>query len=138
MRNQSYAEFTGEIPDKLGWFAAKTNHTKLNTLNVREFAESGQISIKDLAKELHLSRPMLYQPTAPIDREIRERLVHVAMISDCAYELYKGDKKKTIDWVMHANQLFFGRSPFEMALAGKAESVLNKLHEWLGSEESTS
>ena len=132
---QSYTEFTGQIPDKLGWFASNSNLTKLNTENIREFAASGQISIKELAKELGLSRPKLYQPIALVDRKIRSRLVHVAMISDLAFELYKGDKKKTIEWVMHPNQLFFGHSPFEMAIADKASSVLTKLNEWLGKEE---
>ena len=138
MSMKSYTEFTGQISDKLGWFVKKSNLSKLNTTNLKAFAESGQISIKDFAKELHLSRPMLYQPAAPIDREIRLRLIHVTMISDLAFDLYGGDKKKTIEWVMHANQLFFGCSPFEMALAGKAESVLAKLNEWIGLDKSKS
>jgi uncharacterized protein (DUF2384 family) len=83
--------------------------------------------------QVGVSRPKLYQDEALItDKEIRDRLIPLVIISDLAFDLFEGNEAKTIHWVMTPNHLFFGHSPFEMALAGKARSVEDTLHEWLG------
>ncbi len=128
----SYIEHTGSIRDHLEWFAGNSTLTKINTATFRKAAALTNQSLSDLSNSLHISRPKLYQPSATVDRKIRERLISLVMISDLAFQLFQGDKEKTITWVMSPNHLFFGRSPFEKALAGEAESIVAKLNEWLG------
>ncbi len=129
---QSYIEHTGQISDHLQWFAANSALTKINTDSFKQAAEITSVSLTELAESLQISRPKLYQPSAAIDKKIRERLIGLVMISDIAFQLHEGDKEKTVIWVMSPNHLFFGRSPFEKALAGEAESVVAKLKELLG------
>ena len=131
MRNASYIEHTGQVSDHLKWFATNSAFTKINTDMFKRVAELTSLPLTELAETLEISRPKLYQPSATIDKKVRERLISLVMISDLAFQLHDGDKDKTILWVMSPNHLFFGRSPFEKALAGEAESVIAKLQEML-------
>jgi hypothetical protein len=130
--NQSYIEHTGQIIDHLNWFATNSAMTKINTETFKTAAQLTNIPLTELAEFLQVSRPKLYQPSATIDKKIRERLIELVMISDLAFQLHKADKSKTIIWIMSPNHLFFGRSPFEKALAGEAKSVIHKLQDMIG------
>ncbi len=132
MKQASYIEHTGQINDHLKWFAANSALSKINTQAFKRAAELTNLPLTALAESLHISRPKLYQPSATIDKKIRERLIGLVMISDLAFQLYEGDKLKTTSWVMSPNHLFFGRSPFEKALAGEAQSVVEKLEKMIG------
>jgi hypothetical protein len=122
----------GAIKDSMRWFH-DPGLTRLNTRNVKTYGKIAGKPVSRLAAEVGVSRPKLYQDEALItDKEIRDRLVPLVIISDLAFELFQGDEAKTINWVMTPNHLFFGQSPFEMALAGKARSVEDTLREWLG------
>ncbi|MCX6109883.1 MAG: DUF2384 domain-containing protein [Proteobacteria bacterium] len=128
----SLATERGAIKDSMRWFHDQ-GLTRLNTRNVKTYGKIAGKSVAKLAGEVGVSRPKLYQDEALItDKEIRDRLVPLVIISDLAFELFEGDETKTIHWVMAPNHLFFGHSPFEMALAGKAKSVEDTLREWLG------
>lgn len=123
----------GQIKDALQWFIPDKTFTRLNVDNFKKYGKLANKSISSLAEEIKVSRPKLYQHEALIsDRDVRERLIPLVIISDLAFEAFAQDEQKTIRWVMDANHLFFGRSPFEMALGGKSESVIQTLNEWLG------
>ena len=122
----------GAISDHLNWFAANSAMTQINTNTFKQAAEITRLPLTELARALRISRPKLYQPSSTVDRKIRERLIELVIISDLAFQLYEGDKNKTITWVMNPNHLFFGKSPFEKALAGEAKSVVDKLEEMIG------
>jgi hypothetical protein len=133
MENISSIDNRGTIQDTLRWFVPDTSFKRLNVENVKKYAKVANKSISSLAKDFQLSRPKFYQEQALIsDRDIRLRLIPLVIISDLAFQVFGKDKEKTVRWVMEANHLFFGYSPFEMALGGKSESVIQILKEWLG------
>ena len=121
----------GELKNYLYLFADNCLN-KINTENFIDLALRGSLSKKNLAEHLKISRAKLYKKEAVITEEdVRTRLIPLVRISDLAYELYGKDKVKTQDWLMAPNHLFFNFSPFQMALGGKADVVLEKLKEWL-------
>jgi hypothetical protein len=133
MEPSSGLDSKGQIKDALQWFIPDKTFTRLNVDNFKKYGKIANKSISSLAEEIKVSRPKLYQHEALIsDKEVRERLIPLVIISDLAFEAFAKDEQKTIRWVMDANHLFFGRSPFEMALGGKSESVIKTLSEWLG------
>ncbi len=133
MESLSNFEPKGQIKDALNWFVSDKTFTRLNVDNFKKYGKIANKSISNLAEEIRVSRPKLYQHEALItDKEVRERLIPLVIISDLAFEAFQGDVPKTVEWVMAPNPLFFGRSPFEMALGGKADSVVSTLREWLG------
>ena len=133
MESFNYVEDRGQIKDALKWFIPDKTFTRLNIENFKKYGKLANKSISALAQEIRVSRPKLYQNDALItDKEVRERLIPLVIISDLAFEAFAQDIEKTIAWVMAPNHLFFGRSPFEMAMGGKAESVIQTLREWLG------
>jgi hypothetical protein len=133
MEQYSGLDSKGQIKDALKWFIPDKTFTRLNVDNFKKYGKIANKSISSLAEEIKVSRPKLYQHEALIsDKDVRERLIPLVIISDLAYEAFAKNEEKTIRWVMDANHLFFGRSPFEMALGGKSESVIQTLNEWLG------
>ncbi len=131
--NHSEPSGRGQIKDSLGWFIPDRTFSKLNVDNFKKYTKITNRSVSSLAQDIKVSRPKLYQHEALIsDKEIRDRLIPLVIISDLAFEAFENDETKTVDWIMSPNHLFFGRSPYEMALAGKAESVIQTLREWLG------
>jgi len=133
MEALNHFESRGQIKDALKWFIPDRTFTRLNVDNFKKYGKLANKSISDLAEGIRVSRPKLYQQEALItDKEIRERLIPLVIISDLAFEAFDKNEEKTIEWVMTPNHLYFGRSPFEMALGGKAESVIQTLREWLG------
>ena len=122
---------TGQLKNYLGLFADKAL-TRLNTSAVINIAEHGSMNKKQIAEKLKMSRAKLYRKEARItDKEVRERLIPIVQISDIIYELYDKDKDKTMEWLMSPNHLFFNMSPFQMALDGKADIVLQKIDNWI-------
>ena len=133
MQSYSGLDSKGQIKDALQWFIPDKTFTRLNVDNFKKYGKIANKSISSLAAEIKVSRPKLYQHEALIsDKAVRERLIPLVIISDLAFEAFAQDEQKTVHWLMEANHLFFGRSPFEMALGGKAESVIQTLQEWLG------
>lgn len=133
MEQYSTLDSKGQIKDALQWFISDKTFTRLNVDNFKKYGKLANKSISSLAEDIKVSRPKLYQHEALIsDKDVRERLIPLVIISDLAYEVFAKNEEKTIRWVMDANHLFFGRSPFEMALGGKPESVIQTLKEWLG------
>jgi hypothetical protein len=123
----------GQIRDELQWFVSDNTFTRLNVDNFKKYGKLANKSISSMAEDIKVSRPKLYQHEAIIsDKFVREKLIPLVMITDLAFEAFGKDHEKTIGWVMQANHLFFGFSPYEMALGGRAESVIQTLKEWLG------
>jgi hypothetical protein len=133
MEALNHLDSKGQIKDALRWFVSDKTFTRLNVDNFKKYGKIANKSISSLAEDIRVSRPKLYQQEALItDKEVRERLIPLVIISDLAFEAFNKDEQKTVEWVMTPNHLFFGRSPYEMALGGKAESVIQTLREWLG------
>lgn len=133
MEQYSGQDSKGKIKDALQWFIPDKTFTRLNVDNFKKYGKLANKSISSLAEDIKVSRPKLYQHEAIIsNKDIREKLIPLVIITDLAFEAFAKDQEKTIRWVMDANHLFFGRSPYQMALGGKAESVIQTLNEWLG------
>jgi hypothetical protein len=126
---------TGQIHNYLG-LLADSALKKIDTKKFTELAEAGSMKKSQLAAELKMSRPKLYKSEAIITRkEIQERIVPFVYISDLAYLLFEKNRKKTMEWLMAPNHIFFNVSPFQMAMGGRAETVIAKLEEWLGVDQ---
>lgn len=121
---------TGQISDHLGLLADNALRS-INTENFIELGKSGSMTKAALSKAMGISRPKLYKREARITNEqIRQRLIPFVQIADLAYVLFEEERQKTMEWLMAPNQIFFNASPFQMAMGGKADVVLEKLEEW--------
>jgi hypothetical protein len=63
---------------------------------------------------------------------VDDSLIALVVISDLAFDAFDGDRLNTAGWIVNPNDLFFGMSPFEMCAAGRAQTVIETLLEWLG------
>lgn len=129
----------GELEDSLNLFTDSAL-TKIDTKNFLKLSDAGSLSKKDVARILKISRPKLYKREALITEEdVKTRLIPLVRIADLSFEVYGGEteehKQKARNWIMAPNHLFFNSSPFQMALGGKADVVIEKLNEWLQPEE---
>ncbi|MDQ3231438.1 MAG: hypothetical protein M3Q07_06415 [Pseudobdellovibrionaceae bacterium] len=122
----------GLIHNHLG-LLADTALRSIKTEKFIELAEYGGIKKKNMASDLGISRPALYMREARITKkESLDRLIPFVIISDLAFDLFAKDEKKTMEWLMTTNPIFFNFSPFQMAMGGKADQVIKKMKEWLG------
>ena len=121
---------TGQMSDYLGLLADNALRS-INTESFIELAKSGSMRKATLSEALGISRPKLYKQEARItDEQIRKRLIPFVQIADLAFLLFEKNRKKTMEWLMAPNHIFFNASPFHMAMGGRAEVVLEKLQEW--------
>src|SRR5690606_23847731 len=85
------------------------------------------LSVSELARQTHLSRPRLYQkelPLKPSDKLMR-RILHLVIATDEAFELLNRNQQETVLWLMEPNSAFFGATPFEVCFRGDGESLIN-------------
>jgi len=123
---------TGVINNYLGLLADKALRS-INTQKFIELADFAGESKTKLASELGISRPALYLSQAKITKkEVLDRLIPFVIIGDYAFVLFEHNESKTLEWLMTPNPIFFNFSPFQMAMAGKADPVIGKIKEWLG------
>jgi uncharacterized protein (DUF2384 family) len=105
---------TGQIRNYLG-LLTDSALKKIDTRKFIELAEAGSMKKSQLAAELKMSRPKLYKKEAIItQKEIQERIVPFIYISDLAYLLFGKDRKKTMEWLMAPNHIFFNVSPCDL------------------------
>ncbi len=119
------------IPDELEWFT-DINYKSLNPQTLKKISEISGLTITELSRDLKFSRTNFYNSKINVDPKIRTRLLDIALISNEVLYLYAGDKDKAFKWILSPNDLFFGSSPYHMALKGKGRSVLEKLYEMSG------
>lgn len=123
---------TGFISNHLGLLADKALRS-INTNKFIELADFGGVSKTKMAANLGISRPALYMSEAKITKkEVLDRLIPFVVISDYAFLLFEKNERKTMEWLMTPNPIFFNFSPFQMAMGGKSEPVIDKMKEWLG------
>ena len=113
-------------------FGILDSHRRLKSKNFLSFVAPSGLSKRQVFEKLGISRPKLYQSTIRLsDKDIHDVIIPFVMAADLAVQLWK-EKKQAKNWMMTSNSYFFGKSPFEVAMSGDGEAVIQLLMRWLG------
>lgn len=114
-------------------FGLLTNDlSKVNGSNYRNFL-GNSYSSEEAAKKLNKSRASVYKDEIKVPKDFIESfLVPLVIASDYAYILFDENDEKAKNWMLAPNTYFFGKSPFNLCLAGEGREVISFLKERLG------
>ncbi len=117
----------GKIQNHLGLLTEdKEGHQGFNPA---KFMKITGLSALGASKVTEASRPSMYKDFIILkpSTRLRERVYSLVTATDLAYDLFNKSKEDTINWMMSANSLLFGSSPFEVCMRGDGQPLI----EWL-------
>lgn len=92
---------------------------------------------QSLSKALKVARPRMYEDVVKfkLSSELKQKILHVVIATDEAYELLNNNEQQAALWLTSPNSAFMGYSPFEVCLQGRGEAVIEWLRVRLGKEQ---
>src|SRR5262249_832674 len=114
----------GKIHNSMGFLSEDHKYLLPQT-----FMTTTHLNSTEAAKELGTNRQAMYKNQIPLkpSSKLKERVMAVVSATDVAYELFDRNHDETAKWLVTANILLFGKSPFEVCMRGDGQ----KLVEWL-------
>ncbi len=97
-------------------------------LRPRALMEATGLGAAQLATRLNRQRPHMYREEIPLPTtKLKKCIIDLVLVTDLAFELFRGDRNETRRWMMLPNTVLFGKSPFEFCFANQGDSLI----EWL-------
>ena len=60
--------------------------------------------------------------------QIKERILHLIIVADIAFELFDSNKSEVAKWLTTPNTHFFDSSPVEVCFRGDGKTLIEWLH----------
>lgn len=101
-----------------------------SNFNARKFFNDTNFSRSQTANTLKIARASIYKDHLLLNKanQIRERILHLVIVADIAYNLFESDKLQVAKWLTTPNTHFFGSSPIEVCFRGDGKTLIEWIH----------